>query len=618
MSRRIQVFKGILWFIVGLAAATTIVRFTRGLGTTTALSDTTPWGLWVGFDVMGGVALAAGGFVVAAIAHIFQRRKYHHAARPAILTAMLGYAAVAVGLLYDLGLPWNIWRPTVYWNPHSPLFEVAWCVMLYLTVLVLEFSPVFFERTRFSRLYRFLLRLQLPLIILGIMLSTLHQSSLGSLLLIMPFRLHELWYTSLLPEIFFVSAICLGLAMSIFESSLTAWLYERKPHKEMLEGLSRFAVGALSFYLGFRIFDLWRQDKIAAAFDGTREGGLFLFEITLSCILPLIVFSIPALRRVPGLLFGAAGICVSGFLLNRINASGLAQIWSTGSNYFPTWTEFSVSFGIVAGFALIFFFIHEHFPVEPDFKDEEDQFKKLQLFELPHFDHVSRVWLGDSNFCPRRVYSFLFFTAMALGFTMTPWNTLVESSPVTRARGGQELLKIGYPIGTVDFPHKAHVDRIGTQQCFVCHHLHKPADEGTPCSECHADMYLETRIFDHGQHIALLATGNASCTACHAEGQPHMGATAKACSECHQKDMMTANSQVREFTHLDAPGLRKSLHELCIACHEREAKRVELKRPDLFRCATCHRTPLDHREQQRRMRASETLVSFRQGSVTIP
>ncbi len=347
MTRRVQITKGILWFISGLAAAVTIVRFTQGLGTTTALSDTTPWGLWVGFDVMGGVALAAGGFVIGAIAHVFKRHRYHHAVRPAILTALLGYAAVAVGLLYDLGLPWNIWHPLIFWNPHSPLFEVAWCVMTYLTILFLEFLPVFLERTRFQGLYKTLLRMQLPLIILGISVSTLHQSSLGTLLLIMPFRLHPLWYTPHLPELFFVSAICLGLVMVIFESSVTAWLYEREPHTHMLEGLARFAAAALTFYLAFRFWDLWHHGKLGLAFQGTFEARLFWVEMGLSAILPLILFLIPRVRRSHTGVFIASAMGVIGLILNRIDASGLAQVWATRTDYFPMWTEFIVSLGIV-------------------------------------------------------------------------------------------------------------------------------------------------------------------------------------------------------------------------------------------------------------------------------
>lgn len=596
MSKRIQVFKGILWFLLGLGFAVTIVRFTRGLGATTTLSDKTPWGLWVGFDVMGGVALAAGGFVVAAIVHIFHRRKYHHAARPAILTAMLGYAGVAIGLLYDLGLPWNIWRPTIYWNPHSPLFEVAWCVMLYLTVLVLEFAPVFLERTRLQGLYRFLLRLQLPLIILGIMLSTLHQSSLGSLLLIMPFRLHELWYTSWLPEMFFVSAICLGLAMVIFESSITAWLYERKPHREMVAGLGRFAAWGLGFYLVFRFVDLARQDKLGGLWHMSAATNLFWVEIAMSTIIPLILFSIPAVRRRNTGVFIASSLCVLGFVLNRVNASGLAQTWATGSNYFPAWTEFAVSVGIVSGLGLVFFFIQEHFPVEPDLHDEEEHLRQLQVLQLPRFDRVSKVWLGDSTFASRRVYSLVFVLGLALGLTGTSWRTLTATTPVQRARGG-EVLRLGYPVGTVVFPHAAHIDRIGKKRCYTCHHLNKPGDQGTPCTECHRDMYLPTVIFDHGAHIRFSEKGNRSCKDCHPPAGPQVRATAKKCSECHERDMMTKNPLVPRFETESAPGLRVAMHKLCVNCHRREAVRPELNKPDLFRCVSCHRTIVPHQQE---------------------
>ncbi len=594
MTRRVQITKGILWFITGLAAAVTIVRFTRGLGATTVLSDTTPWGLWVGFDVMGGVALAAGGFVIGAIAHVFRRERYHHAVRPAILTALLGYAAVAVGLLYDLGLPWNIWHPIVFWNPRSPLFEVAWCVMLYLTVLFLEFLPVFLERTRFKGLYRTLLKAQLPLIILGISISTLHQSSLGTLLLIMPFRLHPLWYTPHLPELFFVSAICLGLVMVIFESSVTAWLYERRPHTAMLSGLARFAAGAIAFYLAFRFFDLWHRGNLHLAFENTFEARLFWVEIAMSALIPLVLFLVPRVRRSHTGVFVAAALGVMGFLLNRIDASGLAQVWATGTDYFPAWTEFAVSFGIVSFFALIYLFIQEHFPVEKEIVDEEEKWRQRQLFVLPRFDRLSQVWLGDRTFASRRVYSLLFVVALVLGLTLTPWQPLVEASPVQRARGG-EVLRVGFPLGTVQFPHAEHVERIGKDRCGVCHHLHRPGDVGTPCTECHADLYLPTRIFDHVAHVRVL-DGNRSCARCHPAEGPREAATAAKCSACHEKDMMAANEVVTRFERTDAPGYRESAHALCIACHRKEAENPDVGKPDLFRCATCHRGVEPHGE----------------------
>ncbi len=594
MTRRVQITKGILWFITGLAAAVTVVRFTRGLGATTVLSDTTPWGLWVGFDVMGGVALAAGGFVIGAIAHVFRRQRYHHAVRPAILTALLGYAAVAVGLLYDLGLPWNIWHPIIFWNPHSPLFEVAWCVMLYLTVLFLEFLPVFLERTRFQGLYRTLLKLQLPLIILGISISTLHQSSLGTLLLIMPFRLHPLWYTPHLPELFFVSAICLGLVMVIFESSVTAWLYERKPRMEMLSGLARFAAGGLAFYLAFRFLDLWHRGNLPLAFENTFEARLFWVEIAMSALVPLVLFLIPKVRHSHTGVFVAASLGVAGFLLNRVDASGLAQVWATGTDYFPAWTEFAVSFGIVSFFALIYLFIQEHFPVEKEIADEEERWRQRQLFVLPRFDRLSQVWLGDRTFASRRVYSLLFVVAAVLGLTLTPWRPLVEASPVERARGG-EVLRVGFPLGTVSFPHADHVKRLGKESCGTCHHLHEPGDVGTPCTDCHRDLYLPTRIFDHVRHVRKLG-GNAACARCHPAGAPPEAETAEKCSGCHRKDMMARNETVTRFESLDAPGYRESAHTLCIGCHRKEAENPAVGKPDLFRCATCHHSVVPHGE----------------------
>jgi Ni/Fe-hydrogenase subunit HybB-like protein len=594
MTDRLQVFKTVLWTLLGLAAGITVVRFTRGLGATTALSDATPWGLWIGFDVMGGVALAAGGFVVAGLAHVFQRGRYHHAARPAVLTALLGYSAVVVGLLYDLGLPWNIWHMTIFWNPRSPLFEVGWCVMLYLTVLVLEFLPVFLERTRFQTAYRLLLRLQLPLIVIGISLSTLHQSSLGTLILIMPFRVHELWYTPYMPELFFVTAICLGLAMVIVESTVVSWLYKRKPHTDMIAGFATLAVWALSFQLLFRLGDLAWRGHLGLALSGSRESVLFLVELTLSTLLPAALFAVPALRLRPGPMFIGAASCVAGFLLHRVNASGLAHIGFTGSSYFPFWTEFAVSFGIVAGATLAFLWIEEHFPVDPSALDHESAMKRMQLFQLPRLGGL-RVWLGDAGYAGRRVYSLVFTLALAAGLTMTPWQPIVEASPVERARGGGELL-VGFPAGTVKFPHDAHIARLGKDACGVCHHANKPGDSGTPCTECHADRYLPTRVFEHDAHVAALK-GNASCVSCH-EGRPTSAPVTRTCASCHPPGRPTSVWAPR-FASTTAPGLRPAAHKLCIGCHQVEAKQVARNKPNLHRCATCHRTPVPHEDAVR-------------------
>ncbi|MGC8763771.1 MAG: NrfD/PsrC family molybdoenzyme membrane anchor subunit [Acidobacteriota bacterium] len=579
--------KAVLWFVAGLGAAVALLRFSLGLGTATALSDTTPWGLWIGFDVMGGVALAAGGFVMAALVHVFHREKYHDAARPAILTAFLGYGAVAVGLVFDLGLPWHIWHPVIFWNIRSPLFEVAWCVMLYLTVLSLEVAPVILVKTPFQRAYRFLTRLALPIMILGIMLSTLHQSSLGTMLLIMPFRVHPLWYTPLLPEVFFVSAICLGLTMVLFEHLTTAWVYRREPNGPMVEGLARLASFALAFYLLLRFGDLYRQGKLGLAFDGSFMGNLFLLEIFLSALVPMAAFALPAVRRSTNAVWAFALSSVLGFVLNRINASGLSQVWATKTFYFPAWMEFAISLSIVAACALVFFFIEEHFPVNPHHLEQAEAERRAASLRTPTFAPFTQVWLGLGWRKAARVYSLLFVLAMAIGLTVAPKGEPARDPVVQRARGG-EVLRLGAGPRYVYFNHKKHAESVKESGgCGVCHHLHKPGDQGTPCSECHSRRYEATRIFDHDRHVASLK-GAAGCARCHGEGAEKSLNPRKPCEECHKKDMVASTEVVKSFRSLEAPGYRKALHGMCIPCHREKAKDPTLDKPDLFRCGACH------------------------------
>ena len=588
-NKRIVVFKGVLWFLAGLAAAVALIRFTFGLGVATALSDTTPWGLWIGFDVMGGVALAAGGFVMAALVHIFHREKYHPAARPAILTAFLGYAAVAVGLLFDLGLPWHIWHPMFFWNVRSPLFEVAWCVMLYLTVLALEVAPTILEKTKFQRALKFFTRLALPIMILGIMLSTLHQSSLGTMLLIMPFRLHPLWYTPVLPELFFVSAICLGLCMVMFESSTTSWLYRRKPESEMLAGLAKLASIALALYLAFRIGDLAFHGKLGLAFDGSGMANLFLVEMALCAALPMALFAIPRVRRSFTAVWLVSLCSVLGFVLNRINASGLSQVWATDVFYFPAWTEFAISLGIVSGCAIVFFFIQEHFPVDPHGLKEAQEEREAAGRAVPRFAPFSQVWLGAGWRKSARVYSMLFALALALGLTLAPKSEPVADDAAVRARGGA-VLRIGASAPHVYFDHLKHQETFGkADSCRLCHHLHLPGDVGTPCSECHRSTFRQTETFDHSRHVARL-DGNRSCGRCHEEEGAEKLLKAKACEGCHAKEtpMMAANPVVKTFKSGKAAGYRDAMHGMCIPCHREKAGDPEVNRPDLARCGACH------------------------------
>ena len=258
--------KLILWLLAGLATSVAIMRLLFGLGATTNLSDSVPWGMWTGLDKLTGIALAAGGFTVTAIVYIFKLKKLYPIVRLAVLTAFLGYTAVVFALIIDLGLPWNIWHMIIYWNPHSPLFEVGWCVMLYLTVLILEVFPIPAEEFgALAKIRRFLIKIRIPLVIAGIGLSTLHQSSLGSLFLLSPHRLHPLWYSPMLPVLFLISAVSLGLMAITFHSHTMAYLYYRKPQTEILTILGAAVRWVMLLYVVVRLGDLAVRGQLSTS-----------------------------------------------------------------------------------------------------------------------------------------------------------------------------------------------------------------------------------------------------------------------------------------------------------------------------------------------------------------
>jgi len=212
---------------MGIAFVAAMVRYVYGIGAISDLSNSYPWGFWISFDLFTGVAIGSGAFVMAAIVYIFELKEFRPLVRPAVLTGFLGYIMVVVALLVDLGHPERIWYMMIHWNHTSVLLEIGICVMSYLTVLAIEFAPVVFEGLKWQRAAHFLHRFIMPFVILGVVLSTLHQSSLGSLLLIQPAKLYPLWWTPILPILFFVSAVAIGMAMIIFEASVSARYFHR-------------------------------------------------------------------------------------------------------------------------------------------------------------------------------------------------------------------------------------------------------------------------------------------------------------------------------------------------------------------------------------------------------
>src|SRR5208283_5328787 len=350
---KITFWRAVLAVILCAGFYSTLLRFTKGLGAATNLTDRFPWGLWIGFDVICGVGLAAGGFTLAAIVYVFNLRRFRPILRPAILTAFLGYALVAVALLFDLGKPYNIWHPLIMWNPHSVMFEVAWCVMLYLTVLALEFSPAVLERFHLQTPLRVVKAATIPLVIAGVLLSTLHQSSLGSLFLIVPSKLHPYWYSPLLPVFFFISAVSVGLAMVIFESNLSSRALGREIEMPLLEVLGRAMAVVLAIYGLLKFQDLWGRGALVHLREPSTETVLFLLEMTLGVLIPLPLLLFRKVREDRDGLFGVAVLVITGFLLNRLNVSITGMEASSGVHYFPRWTEVAVTLSIVGvGFLL--------------------------------------------------------------------------------------------------------------------------------------------------------------------------------------------------------------------------------------------------------------------------
>jgi len=598
---RINNFKLILWLITGLVAAVAVARFMFGLGASTNLTDATPWGLWIGFDVMSGVALASGGFLITATVYIFKLDKFHGIVRPVVLTAFLGYIAVAVGLLFDLGLPWNIWHMIIYWNLHSPLFEVGWCVMLYLTVLALEFVPVPLEEfPRLGKIKNFLVKFRLPLVIAGIALSTLHQSSLGSLFLIMPERVHALWYSPLLPVLFFISAITLGLMMVTFESNLTAYLYQRKPETYLLGKLGKAARWVFIIYLVLRFGDLAVRGQLGGLGGGEWQVKMFWFELAIAAIIPTILLFISKVRNSLSGQWVIAVMGVTGVVLNRINVGGMIHIDRGTGFYLPAWTEITISAGVVSLAALAFFFMVEHFKIWEKRPADPQADPKM----LPELGAVDDAWLGDPVIANRTKFSLVFILATAFGFALITHDMAkskgVDPTPVQRSRGADTLWIDGNTDGYgVAFKHDFHINTLGEKvvssddtlsfslnteaTCVKCHHMNLPRDVNSGCYACHTDMYKPTDAFKHDWHASPKG-GNLNCLECHEKSKSRNKDNVDKCEKCH-KDLIPAGATI-DVKQYKAVSYAEAMHGLCIKCHA--AKAGIVGRPDLQRCAVCH------------------------------
>jgi Ni/Fe-hydrogenase subunit HybB-like protein len=373
-------FNVITGAIIVIGIVITILRFTTGLGPVTNLSDDNPWGLWIGFDLLVGVALAAGGYVTSAAVYIFGLKKYHSAVRPAVLTGFLGYALVVIALHYDVGRPWRLPYPfLVQQGTTSLLFEVAACVALYLTVLFLEFVPAALEWLGLKKLRQLLVKLTLLLTVFGVVLSTLHQSSLGALFLIAPSKLHPLWYSPYLAVYFFISSIVAGLSMVIFESTLSHRYFGDKmdqTHRDgnpaVTLGFGKAAALVLAGYFIIKVMGIAAGDHWHLL--GTPYGHWFLVELIGFVALPCFFYAVGVRNKDITMIRWTAVWAVLGIVVNRFNICLVAFNWQlpAGRRYFPHWMEIGISIFIVTVGIVVFRFIVTRMPIfhaHPDYKD---------------------------------------------------------------------------------------------------------------------------------------------------------------------------------------------------------------------------------------------------------
>lgn len=528
---KLTFWRAVLAIILASGLYGSVVRFTRGLGGSTALSDLFPWGLWIGFDVLSGVALAAGGFTISAAVYIFNIERLRPIIRPTILTAFLGYLLVILALLFDLGRPYRVWHPLIMWNPHSVMFEVAWCVTLYTMVLALEFSPMLFERLRMERAAKAVHFLTVPLVILGVILSTLHQSSLGSLYLIVPEKLHPLWYSSLLPVFFFISAVGLGCAMTIIESFLSFRAFRKRLEIDLLADLGKVIVVVMGVYLVLKVQDLLARDLFGLAFGPIYEGRMFLAEILLGVIAPIALLAIPQIRRSHFGLFVAALMVVLGLIMNRLNVSITGMEVFSGVPYFPSWTEISVTLSVVALGFLLFSLAVRYLRVFP--AEEVAEGEEGQPHGLPAADLLRQPLLGATGIV--LILGGIFFIgAVALAYDgirhrPVPAPLVADGSGTPDIARGlaqfQPLPDIAFrkgqaSPGQVAFRHATHID-ISRPNCSTCHvrlfRLLKPRRVSVgigPAPEAAGGMHAEQRCGAcHDGKLAFNA--KEGCMLCH-------------------------------------------------------------------------------------------------------
>ena len=598
--------KELFWALAIAAAVIAVGRFAFGLAAATNMKDSLPWGFWKIFNMVAGAALATSGFVVASIIYIFQIHQYRNVARLSVLVGFLGYGSSLTALLFDIGLPHRGWHPFFFWNPHSFLFEVFWCVSLYWGVTALELFPIITERFS-GKLTHFLHEYMLPAVVLGITLSTMHHSSLGSLFLASPTRLHPLWHTMWLPPEFFISAMGAGLGTITLLAITVSWLYKRKIDIELLSRLAKWSGILLGLYLLVKLVDITLHGKWAYVLGPQMswESYVFWVELGLQAIIPVAIFAVPRLRK------SLVGLCVGcsaaffGLIMHRINTGITGYFRTSDAVYIPTASELVLGLGVLSAAGLVFFFLVERFHVldEPEGHGEHDAHHAHHAHAAPPAKpwtkkEAAAVFAGPGAAKVLAIavvvmpVSFFAFRSEATG-PFRPTAQPVYQEP-ERGKEPPESIRIDANRNGdfADFPHQDHIyifvneyEVAEEATCQKCHHLSVPVRkeelgkerEYTNCRVCHRDMELPTLFFDVEAHGKLAKfdlsdrkqeTG--TCLGCHRENMPGL-----------------VDYELTGFRYR-APGFKQAMHGLCLTCHRLEEKEPsdELSRGN---CLGCHR-----------------------------
>jgi len=357
--------------ILGLALI--VYRFIYGIGSITNLTQDTPWGLWIGFDVVTGVAFAGGAYVLTFMVYILNMQKYHSIVRVTVLNGFLAYVFYAGALLLDLGRPWHVVNPIIgnSFGVSSVLFLVAWHFLLYMIAQLIEFSPAIAEWLGARRAHKILSGMTIAAVIFGITLSTLHQSGLGALYLMAKDKIHPLWYSEFIPVMFFVSSIFAGLSMVIFEGSISHKVFfsqiSEKHHKEqnyIIRGLSKICAGTMFAYFFLKLLVFIHEQHWDLL--NTPMGYWYLLEMFGFVLLPMMLFFYSYRTNNISMVKIAAILTMLGVILNRLNVTVIGFRWDMAIRYIPSWMEFIVTLAVIFTEIWIFRWVINRMPVLRD------------------------------------------------------------------------------------------------------------------------------------------------------------------------------------------------------------------------------------------------------------